>query len=54
MEKRLPGRGSSDRTIHLWDVAIGELKHTLIGHEYLVNSVSFSPDGKKIASGEFG
>ncbi|NCS39929.1 MAG: hypothetical protein GPJ20_13705 [Microcystis aeruginosa BS13-10] len=54
--------GSSDRTIKLWDVETGqEIKlwdvetgqeiRTLTGHNHYVNSVSFSPDGKTLATG---
>ena len=35
----------------LWDVATGTLKATLEGHEDLVYSVVFSPDGNTLASG---
>ncbi|HBK65595.1 MAG TPA: WD40 repeat domain-containing protein, partial [Cyanobacteria bacterium UBA11166] len=40
-----------DNTIKIWDIATGEVKATLTGHSNLVNSVSFSPDGKTLASG---
>ncbi|MBU7583189.1 MAG: hypothetical protein KAF91_09835 [Nostoc sp. TH1S01] len=42
--------GSADNTIKLWR-ADGTLLKTLLGHEDIVNSVSFSPDGQIIASG---
>ena len=36
----------------LWDVTSGECLQTLEGHSLIsVNSVSFSPDGTKVASG---
>ena len=35
----------------LWDVAAGELKDTLVGHANGVNWVTFSLDGKTLASG---
>ncbi len=44
--------GGGDKTVRLWDVATGALKHTLTGHTGGVNSVAFSPDGKTIASGD--
>ena len=34
----------------LWDVASGQETKTLSGHQDYVNSVSFSPDGKTVAS----
>ena len=40
--------GSLDSTIKLWDARTGTLKTTLTGH--MVLCVSFSPDGKTIAS----
>ena len=54
--------GSWDKTIKLWDASTGRLKTTLKGnnslsllfsqgHNSLVFSVCFSPDGKTIASG---
>ena len=35
----------------MWDVATGTLKATLSGHASGISSVSFSPDGKTVASG---
>ena len=37
--------------IQLWDVATGQLKNTLEGHEGSVSSVAFAPDGKTLACG---
>ena len=42
--------GVWDKTVKLWDVTSGECLQTLEGHSY-VESVSFSPDGTKVASG---
>ena len=42
--------GSTDNTVKLWDVASGREIMSLSGHQYSVNSVSFSPDGKTLAS----
>ena len=38
-------------TIALWDVQTGALLSTLEGHSYDVNSVAFSPDSARLASG---
>ena len=43
-----PGLGE---TVRLWDASTGELSKTLTGHMGFVLSVSFSPDGKTLASG---
>ena len=42
--------GVDDTTVRLWDVVSGTSIHTLTGHTREVKSVSFSPDGNKIAS----
>jgi WD40 repeat protein len=43
--------GSADKTIKLWDVAMGKEQATLMGHTEPLLSVAFSPDGKTLASG---
>ena len=43
--------GSDDKTVRLWDTAIGALQQTLEGHSNAVRSVAFSPDGKQVVSG---
>ena len=43
--------GSVDRTIQLWDLAMGSVRATLEGHEGSVLAVTFSPDGRTLASG---
>ena len=42
--------GSSVAGIHLWDVALGRELHRVPAHEHMVASLSFSPDGKTLAS----
>jgi WD40 repeat protein len=43
--------GSSDSTVHIWNVATGESEAELKGHSDSVNSVVFSPDGSLVVSG---
>ncbi len=43
--------GWLDRRVHLWDVASGTLRTSLTGHTDSVDYVSFSPDGRTLASG---
>jgi WD40 repeat protein len=40
--------------IKIVDVTTGRLIHTLKGHEHIVTSVAFSPDGRLLASGDSG
>jgi WD40 repeat protein len=42
---------SDDATVRVWDVATGQVEHTLKDHLGPVNSVAFSRDGSKLASG---
>jgi WD40 repeat protein len=39
--------------VEIWDVASGELLHTLTQHTDWVLSVAYSPDGERLASGSF-
>ena len=43
--------GSADKTIRLCDVENGNLIHVFEGHTERVNSVAFSPEGKRFLSG---
>jgi len=43
--------GSGDKTLKLWDVAMGKEIRTFTGHSDDVSSVSFSPDGGTALSG---
>src|SRR5262245_1590744 len=49
-DEKLLATGGHDCTIRLWDVATGKLLHALIGHNYVVTALSFSPDGHMLAS----
>ena len=42
---------SNHKDAHLYNIAIGEDKHILKGHPDFITSMSFSPDGKTLASG---
>jgi WD40 repeat protein len=50
-DEKLIATGGFDATIRIWEVASGKLVRALVGHEYYVISLSFSPDGKVLASG---
>ena len=45
---------NDDGTVRLWDVASATQTAVLKGHEYGVNSVSFSRDSRTLASGGWG
>ena len=44
---------SADKTAIIWDAATGAKQLVLTGHQGLVNSAAWSPDGKQIASGSW-
>ncbi len=44
------GGNTADFSIHLWDVASGQLIDTLSGHTGIVWGLAFSPDGELLAS----
>ena len=48
---RLLATGSWDRTIRIWNVDTGEVKHVIAAHRDGIDSLAFSPDGRTIASG---
>jgi WD40 repeat protein/Flp pilus assembly protein TadD len=55
---KLLASASKDRRVKLWDLATGRLSHTLPGpkqrFESSVQTIDFSPDGRLLATGQFG
>ncbi|PSR16420.1 hypothetical protein C8255_17940 [filamentous cyanobacterium CCP3] len=49
IEEYILAFGGADAEVRLWDLESNELR-TLSGHKLWINAVTFSPDGKKIAS----
>ena len=47
------GKASAGEEVRLWNANTGELIRTLTGHEDVVSSVAFSPDGNLIVSGDW-
>jgi WD40 repeat protein len=48
------GKDLKDRPIRLWDVATGKQRVALEGRHDTIAAVDFSPDGKTLASGDWG
>jgi len=46
---RLMASAGRDQTVRIWDLN-GQMKHVLRGHKGQVNSVEFSPDGRRLIS----
>ena len=45
--------GTSEDLVRLYDMSTGEIIATFLGHNSYVSSVSFTPDGKALASGSY-
>ncbi|MEM7589776.1 MAG: NACHT domain-containing protein, partial [Myxococcota bacterium] len=48
--KRWAASASDDQTVHMWDVTSGQTLKVFKGHTPAVTSISFSPDGCRLAS----
>jgi WD40 repeat protein len=49
-DSRMLASSSRDKTIRLWEVGTGKLRHTLAEHTADVYAVAFAPDGQTLAS----
>jgi WD40 repeat protein/tRNA A-37 threonylcarbamoyl transferase component Bud32 len=49
--RRIITAGFDDKTIKMWDLATREVLKAFRGHENIIDSLAFSPDGRYIASG---
>jgi WD40 repeat protein len=49
LDGRQLASASGDKTVWLWDAAMGAALQTLKGHSDSVNVVVFSPDGRQLA-----
>jgi WD40 repeat protein len=43
--------GASNGTVHLWEVASGQLRRRFVGHVGMVSTLAFSSDGRLLVSG---
>lgn len=50
-ERFVAVRISEDTDVSIWDIATGELRTTLAGHDRAVFSIAFSPDSRVVATG---
>lgn len=50
-DDKLVSAGSADRTVNVWEVETGNLKHRLGGHSGSVNETALHPSMRIIASG---
>ena len=46
--------GGDDGSVSLWEATDGTQQQQLVGHQGVVMSVSWSPDGRRLASGGSG
>jgi WD40 repeat protein len=52
--KTLVTASYTSTVVCLWDTATGKKTRTLTGHDLQVSAVAFAPDGKTVASGDYG
>ena len=44
--------GYRDKPVYVWDLDLQNIVHTLVGHDYPVRALVFSPDGSRLVSGD--